>query len=123
MAQTLIEVFGPVWIYVVVFILTGIFTSIGVEAINLSLLKSGKNVHPWWLVVLISLIFDLLLIYVFDSLFDNLQEIILMIVVNLFFPILFYNMAGPFTVDLIFKKFRQKAHTVYQLKSDGKLRG
>ncbi len=119
MAQAIISMFGPIWSYIIIFILTGIFTSIVVEAINLSFFNIGLNAHPWWIVFIVSLILDGLIIWVFNSLFDNIQEIALMVFVNFFFPILFYSMAGSFTVDLIFKKFKQKAMAVYDEKSSG----
>ena len=113
MAESLINLFGTPWIYLFLFFITGVLVSVFVEAINLILLKAGIDVHPWWLVAIVSIPADVLMISVFSVLMVNLSEIILVFVVNFFFPILFYYLAGTFTVDLIFKKFRQKAESSF----------
>ena len=94
MAQVLIDLIGTPWIYIVIFFFTGVLTSIAVEAINLSILKAGKNIHPWWIVFATSLIADIALVYLFRILFADWGEIAVMIFADFFFPILFYYYAG-----------------------------
>lgn len=105
MEQWIVAKLGA-WSYLLVPIITGIITSFGTESVNLTLEYFGKKIHPKWIVVLISAIIAALLTKVLSSLYDGFWEYALAFIANIFVAIPFYAVAGKFTVDAVFGKYR-----------------
>lgn len=107
MEQWIITHLGA-WAYVLIIFLTGVFTSFGTEATNLTLEAKGKNIHPWWLVLVWSLFWAIILTLLLPSLYDRFIERFVQVTANFIVAIPFYRFAGRFTVDIVFRGYRNK---------------
>lgn len=105
MEQWILENLGA-WAYVLVPLITGILTSFGTEATNLTIQFFSKKVHPNWIVLVWSVLFAWIVLNVIPSLYFGVWEYVLAFITNIIVAIPFYIFAGKFTVDAVFSKYK-----------------